>query len=113
MFEKYVLYDPRNNREFSTVTEESLLKRCECMLPKHLIENKSVLDVGSALGAMGEWSTLNGCSLYGAVEIQDTFLNKSKELLAGRSCNFYKTIEEINVNSINIFNKFGFNPIYN
>ncbi len=81
-FSNFVQLDPRKDRATVTVTEESLYNRCEVMLPPELIKNKDVLDVGSALGAMGHWVLEHGANLYDGVEIQAGYRQKSNELLS-------------------------------
>jgi hypothetical protein len=89
--------DIRNKRSIFPVTSETLTRRCESMLPKNLIENKTVLDLGSALGAMGMWSLKNEASHYCGVEIQEFYRENSKELLSKHFNNFQilKEIEEV------------------
>jgi hypothetical protein len=92
MFTNFIINDPRKDREYITITEESLTKRCNAMLPADFIAGKSILDVGCALGAMGHWSVLHGCSSYTGIEIQDKYRNKGQELLP--NVKFYKFLEE-------------------
>jgi tRNA (cmo5U34)-methyltransferase len=51
------------------------------MLPKHLIEGASILDLGSCIGATGHWCLSNGARHYTGVEIQSEFVNTSNTLL--------------------------------
>lgn len=80
-YPEFVNLDPRKNRTTVTVTSESLSNRCEVMLPPEFIKDKQILDVGSALGAMGKWSMEHGAYSYHGVEIQQEYKERSKELL--------------------------------
>lgn len=80
-YPEFVNLDPRKDRKSVTVTSESLSKRCEVMLPSELIKDKQILDIGSALGAMGKWSLEHGAYSYHGVEIQEEYKERSKELL--------------------------------
>jgi hypothetical protein len=97
-YTEFIELDIRNKRNIFPVTSETLTRRCESLLPKQLIENKTVLDLGSALGAMGMWSLKNGASHYCGVEIQEFYRENSKELLSKHFNNFqiFKEIDEVN-----------------
>lgn len=96
MFKEFIDNDPRKDRDYITVTDESLTKRCESMLPPHLILGKTILDVGCSLGAMGRWSFEHGCLSYEGVEIQDGYRDKAKQLLSNYpQSQFYKFIGEV------------------
>ena len=82
MFDKYIKLDIRRHRATATVTQESLTKRFKILLPRWLIQNKSILDLGSALGAAGHWSLSHGATHYTGVEIQKSFCEKSNLLLS-------------------------------
>jgi len=79
------------------VTAESLANRCEVMLPPDLIKDKTVLDVGCALGAMGYWSLENGASHYDGVEIQEGYLELSREFLMRKynNCIVYRYFDDV------------------
>ena len=95
-YPEFINLDPRKDREILTVTAESLTKRCQVMLPQELIDGKTILDLGSALGAMGKWSLENSASLYHGVEIQKGYRDKSRELLLEYSTvNIFNTIDEV------------------
>jgi 16S rRNA G966 N2-methylase RsmD len=95
---EFVEQDIRSTRvDNFQVTSETLSRRCEVMLPKDLIENKTVLDLGSALGAMGHWCLSNGAKSYTGVEIQQKYRDTSNSILEKYHKNFQlvKTIEDI------------------
>lgn len=81
-YPEFVECDVRKDREYLTVTSESLTKRCDAILPKELIQDKTLLDLGSALGAMGHYALQHGASYYCGVEIQKHYRDKSIVLLA-------------------------------
>ena len=81
-YTEFVECDVRKNRELFKVTSESLTKRCESILTPDCVYGKTILDLGSALGAMGHYAMNNGCSFYTGVEIQKTYREKSEELLS-------------------------------
>jgi SAM-dependent methyltransferase len=76
----------------SKVTSESLTKRHEVSLPKNLISECSVLDLGSCYGATGHWCLANGASHYTGVEIQKDMVDKSNQMLS-KYWNNYTIIE--------------------
>jgi hypothetical protein len=94
----FVEFDPRRKRPSITVTSESLSKRCEAIVPPKFVKDKTILDMGSALGAMGHYALMHGAKHYTGVEIQDNYLNKSKELLSKYHTNFQvsKTLQDNN-----------------
>lgn len=97
-YKEFVEQDIRSTRvDNFQVTSETLSRRCEVMLPKDLIENKTVLDLGSALGAMGHWCLTNGAKSYTGVEIQQKYRDTSNFILEKYHKNFQlvKTIEDI------------------
>lgn len=84
IFEKtqeFIHADSRQRRDFMPINVNSLTTKCEALLPKDLIKGKSVLDLGSCLGAMGHWSLSHGAKYYHGIEIQDKFVTKSEVLL--------------------------------
>ena len=50
--------------------------------PDYLVKDRTILDFGSALGAMGHYALLNGAKHYTGIEIQKPYIEKSKELLS-------------------------------
>lgn len=73
--------DARQNRKFNPINKDSLEAKCSILLPSWLIEDSSILDLGSCLGAAGHWALHNGAGSYTGVEIQDEFVELSRELL--------------------------------
>jgi hypothetical protein len=102
-YPEFVENDVRKDREHLTVTSESLSKRCDAILPKTLIQDKTVLDVGSALGAMGHYALKNGASYYCGVELQKMYRDKSIELLRKYNDDslfeMYETIDDVQYKS--------------
>ena len=94
MFElqpEFIDLDPRKNRPKQTkddqgfdilsypVTIEFMNLRHSVMVPPEIIKGKTILDVGSCMGATGAWSLYHGAKDYTGVEIQKYYLNKSRE----------------------------------
>jgi 2-polyprenyl-3-methyl-5-hydroxy-6-metoxy-1,4-benzoquinol methylase len=80
-YPEFIESDVRKNRPTTTISSESLSKRCEVLLPKWFIEGKTILDLGHCMGAFGHWALSNGASHYTGVDIQTQFCEKSKTLL--------------------------------
>lgn len=81
MFTEFIINDVRKDRELVPITEESLRNRFQVMLPTHIINGATVLDVGSATGVAGRWCVDNKCKSYTGVELQDNYYQTSKLLL--------------------------------
>ena len=99
-FDKYpefVDLDIRNSRPNLTITVESLSNRCEAIFSKLNLEGSSILDLGSALGAMGHYALVNGAKSYTGVEIQKPYRDTSATLLAKyhQNWNIVSSIKEI------------------
>jgi SAM-dependent methyltransferase len=74
--------DHRKHRLHNPITKKTLEEKYRLLLPKELILNQSVLDLGSCLGAAGQWGLSLGASSYTGVEVQSKLANKSRKLLA-------------------------------
>lgn len=73
--------DNRKHRYKQTTTKESLTEKLLVQLPENLIKGKTVLDLGSCLGAAGHHALTYGASFYTGVEIQDYYTNTSRRIL--------------------------------
>lgn len=84
--QEFILNDPRRNRpEISgvdAVSSESLYIKHAILLPEKFIQNKRILDLGSCNAASGAWVLSHGASFYKGVELQETFVKSSREVLA-------------------------------
>lgn len=70
-YPEFVQRDPRISRSDGyRPTEEFLSARYANLVPESLINNKSVLDIGSCVGSLGAWCLANGASRYTGLEIQ-------------------------------------------
>lgn len=78
---EFIDLDCRRTRVFHPTTVETVYKKCQVQLPKSLIENKTILDLGSALGAAGHYALTNGAKHYTGVELQNYYVNHSNALL--------------------------------
>ena len=63
------------------LTPELAFQQHEALLPVNLLDGKTILDLGSCLGASGAWCLSNGAKHYTGVEIQKEFFVKSKKCL--------------------------------
>ena len=100
IFEKapeFIEQDVRKWRDYIPINRLSLTTKCEALLPKTLIEGKTVLDLGSCLGAMGHWALSYGAKSYHGVEVQDKFVDQSRILLKrwGNKAFIEKTLKYI------------------
>lgn len=81
---EFVNNDPRINRPpvagYNT-NPAFMQARHEILLPRKLIENKNVLDLGSCNAASGAWCLSEGAASYIGVEFQERFVKSSSELL--------------------------------
>ena len=73
--------DNRQNRHFNPVSKEMLKDKLNVLLPQCLIKDKNILDLGSCLGAAGQWALYHGASSYTGVELQENYVTQSRELL--------------------------------
>jgi SAM-dependent methyltransferase len=79
---EFIDADNRKDRTINNVSAESQFNRLSVQMPQWLIQDKTVLDLGSCLGAAGYFALSSGASHYTGVEIQDTYYQKSKDLLS-------------------------------
>lgn len=86
MFElepRFIELDNRKNRKVYQITEELLEKKHLATLPKELVNGKTVLDLGSCLGATGFWCLNNAAAHYTGIEIQKEYCDLSNDILNG------------------------------
>jgi tRNA (cmo5U34)-methyltransferase len=81
-YHEFIDQDPRKIRDVTTVSSESLHKRCSVLLPQWLVEGKTILDLGHCMGAFGHWALSHGAKHYTGVDIQKDFCYKSGLLLS-------------------------------
>jgi 2-polyprenyl-3-methyl-5-hydroxy-6-metoxy-1,4-benzoquinol methylase len=81
-YPEFVDQDTRKDRGWCPTTAETLDRRHSVLLPKWLVENNSILDLGSCLGATGHWVMSHGARDYTGVEVQESMASKSKEILS-------------------------------
>lgn len=78
---EFIDFDNRRFRHKQSTTKESLTNKLLAQLPPELIKGKSVLDLGSCLGAAGHHALSYGASSYTGVELQQYYVDTSKQLL--------------------------------
>jgi SAM-dependent methyltransferase len=81
-YQEFSDLDARRSRYYGPITTETLNSRHEVMLPEYIVKNKTVLDLGSCLGASGHWSLGHGSTHYTGVEIQKPQSDISQKLLS-------------------------------
>lgn len=81
-YSKFVDLDNRQNRIHTPLTYETLTNKHEIMAPESLVKNKTILDLGSCLGATGHWCLINGSKHYTGIEFQSYYVEKSNEILS-------------------------------
>jgi SAM-dependent methyltransferase len=81
-FPEFVELDTRKDRGWSPVNAETLDNRHEVSLPEKIVKDCTVLDLGSCLGATGQWVLSHGCKHYTGVEIQPKMVETSNNLLS-------------------------------
>jgi tRNA (cmo5U34)-methyltransferase len=75
--------DNRKHRQCNPVTKGTLEAKLGVLLPAWLVKGKSVLDLGSCVGAAGQWSLFHGAASYTGVELQEDYVAKSQAFLSG------------------------------
>lgn len=88
-YPEFINSDPRKNRVVNSKTgsryninAEFQYHRHRISLPKELIQDKHVLDLGCCVAATGAWALYNGARKYTGVDIQSDFCQKSRENLS-------------------------------
>lgn len=64
------------------VDQEYMFKKNAISLPSSLIKDKTVLDIGSCIGATGAYVLSNGARKYTGIEMQPAFVDISNRLLS-------------------------------
>lgn len=77
----FVLRDSRRTRPLLPTTAQGLNHKHDLLLPRHVVDGKTVLDLGCCLGATGYWVVKHGASRYLGLELQDGFAQIGRELL--------------------------------
>lgn len=82
---EFIADDPRTDRPEVLgykIDANFMFRRHQILLPKKVVENKSVLDLGSCHGATGAWCLSQGAKFYRGVELQDEFVRPSVKNLS-------------------------------
>ena len=80
-YPEFYTQDHRQKRLLSPVNKEQLEKRHAAMFAEWNIRDKTVLDLGSCLGATGQWVLFHGARHYTGVEAQTAYAEQSRRLL--------------------------------
>jgi len=81
-YPEFILKDTRKDRKVSTVNAESLSHRHEISLPSRIVKGQTILDLGSCIGATGQWCLSSGALHYTGVEAQLSMIEKSNDILS-------------------------------
>jgi len=74
--------DNRRYRGFNPVNKAFLETKLSVLLPEEQLKDKYILDLGSCYGAAGQWALFYGAAHYTGVEIQQNYVNQSRQFLA-------------------------------
>lgn len=74
--------DNRRLRGFNPISKNFLESKFSVLLPVQMVAGKRVLDLGSCLGAAGQWALFHGAAEYTGVEVQAAYVEQSRALLA-------------------------------
>jgi len=78
---EFIDSDPRTVRPdwlAYSINPAFMFLRHNALLPAEILQNKSVLDLGSCNAATGAWCLSNGAKHYTGVEFQNEYVNQSK-----------------------------------
>jgi hypothetical protein len=78
----FIESDNRQHRPRTPVNLEYMTKKHRALFPDASVRGKTILDLGSCLGSTGHWCLAAGASHYRGVEVQHTYVELSKTLLA-------------------------------
>lgn len=95
IIQEFIDCDPRKCRDYSPINIDTVIERHKVSLPKSLIENKTILDLGSCVSITGCWCLLNGAKHYTGVEVHKQLINISNTLLIKHfNCNNFELIND-------------------
>lgn len=83
-FPHFIDTDIRTERKYPsgyTVSYELMIHRHQSLLPKELVENRTVLDIGCCVGSTGAWVLDNGATKYTGIELQKNFAEQAEKNL--------------------------------
>lgn len=78
---EFIDEDNRRFRTHNPVSKSQMEAKHEALFPPELIKGKTILDLGSCLGATGHWCLSNGATHYTGIEVQDTYAQLSRKLM--------------------------------
>lgn len=79
---EFVDLDPRRLRDSQPVSTDSLYKRLKVQIALDDITDKTMLDLGSALGGAGHYALTHGCKHYTGVDAQNYYIETSNQSLS-------------------------------
>ncbi len=92
---EFIEEDNRQFRPRNPINIEYMTKKHRALFPDELVRGKSILDLGSCIGATGYWCLTAGASHYTGVEVQNEYNSVAERLLAKHfSSDRYTIIED-------------------
>lgn len=79
---EFIDMDNRQARITNQVTAESTYNRLSAQLPTWFVQDNTILDLGSCLGAAGHMALTNGATHYTGVELQPKYVADSREIFS-------------------------------
>jgi hypothetical protein len=96
--DEFIHNDMRNQKKTPwqsyEISNEFFHLRHATTLPAEFIKNKSVLDLGSYLGATGYWVLSHGCADYTGVELISQYANQSQQYLGNHFDSGWRIVEQ-------------------
>lgn len=77
---EFLELDNRRFRPFNPVSFEQMHNKHSALLPEEIVRGKTVLDLGSCLGATGHWCLSMGATHYTGVEVQESYVETARPL---------------------------------
>jgi hypothetical protein len=78
---EFIDEDNRRFRTWNPVSKLQSTAKHKTLLPEELVRGKTVLDLGSCMGATGHWCLFHGASHYTGVEYQPEYAEAAQRLL--------------------------------
>jgi hypothetical protein len=78
---EFIEEDNRRFRPRNPVSFEQMTNKHEALLPRKIVEGKTVLDLGCCMGATGHWVLSQGAVHYTGIEFQKEYAESAQRLL--------------------------------
>lgn len=91
---EFIDEDNRRFRTMNPISKSQMVAKHEALFPPELLKGKTVLDLGSCLGATGHWCLSNGATYYTGVEVQPAYAKLSEKLLGKYHAGKFKIYQQ-------------------